>query len=295
MRYPVLCSALAIVGLLTSALPAAQVRASEEEELLPSWAGEEEEEEEEDENSRKYYAFGLRAGYWMTDMNTEATVSQGAALGSPIDFNTDLSLDDNEVIPHLEGYITTRYFSLFADWWSTKRDGTKTLTSTISFRGVSFTASTPVEAELLMETFGARIELKPVSFDYFEFAILLGARYYDIEGTISSTNPLIPSAASEQIEGPVPLGGGAIRIYPGPFGVHGPVEIFGQFLGFYIKSGEDEVRYVEAEAGIGFNSLWSHVGVLVSYRYFYAEIQTEENDRWELELSGPAAYIRVQL
>lgn len=153
-----------------------------------------------------------------------------------------------------------------------------------------------MEGSLEIITAGGWVELTPLSFDGFQLGLQVGGRYYFLEGRVESRRDAA-LAAEDTLEGPVPLVGASVALFPGP------LEIFASARGFYLSYEDDDtdvlVKYLEAEVGVAFN-FGDHLAVGGGYKVFYFLIEEEgellaEGERtMEVAHHGPVAWVRLR-
>ncbi|GIW72921.1 MAG: hypothetical protein KatS3mg102_2463 [Planctomycetota bacterium] len=238
------------------------------------------------EPARRRLWVGGRGGVWFDFLELEASARRG---DDRVDFVTDLDVDRTEPAPAAELWLTTRYLALYGDFFLIEREGSTTLRSEITFGGVTFGAATPVRGKFELLSFGGRLELRPLALDTLELAIVAGGRYYRLRGELRSVGPVAAEVEDER-QGGLPYVGAALRLYPAPL-----LELSALAQGFHFEGGDDRLSYVELEGAAGLRLLDDHLALLVSYRWIFADLRTEDGDRWNLHVHGPALYLRLQI
>lgn len=145
----------------------------------------------------KFGAFSLR------DANTEIRLdSSTGVLGTNIDFERDLDIDDRDQTLAVEGYyrFSDRHRVSFA-YVDLERDGTRVLANDISFGDQTFTAGTPVNSFYDTEILRLTYLYSFFNDDRLELAVGGGLHVSDIDLGIST-----PGGAIEESEsGTAPL------------------------------------------------------------------------------------------
>jgi hypothetical protein len=246
--------------------------------------------EDEGDDSRAHTWFGGRGGIWFLGIE-DTTIRTGAdgLAGTKLDLSADLDIDDGFAVGYAEAHIRTKYVSVFADIFHFDEEASSTLSADVSFGGETFSASTPVRADVEALSVGGRIELKPLVFDSWELALLLGGRYYKLSAELKSAQPGVAVGTDETVEGGVPFVGAALRLYPTTW-----AELYAQGQGFFYESGDDEVTYAEVEAGAALRIFGDRVAVVGAYRWFLADIDYD-GDLWDASWHGPALFLRLQI
>jgi hypothetical protein len=258
---------------------------------------------EDDESGlkRKSFSIGIKLNPWAAQFKSEVTIPRGNILGTDVDFQSDLDIDETIAISSGEFFITSRFFSLVVDYFEFEQDSSATLSANLTFAGVTFNAMAPVKTDLELDSIAAKVIVTPLSNEEFDLGIIVGARYIKVFGEISASFP-IQITASDTFEVPIPFVGLQGRIFLGI------VEIYGCLQGLvleYEPEGEDriEASYFEFELGAALN-IGDNLAVFVGYRGVSIRVDQIENDslaasnkrenKLRVLLAGPTIGLRLR-
>jgi len=107
--------------------------------------------------------------------------------GGDFDLRSDFGLKDNEwtLVPQVT--LNWWLFGVRLDYYEVEFSGSGSLSRTIEFGGVSFTAGTPVDSTARIQNFRSLGFLRFLDLDNVRLCGLLGFSYYDYRATIRST------------------------------------------------------------------------------------------------------------
>ncbi len=226
------------------------------------------------------FGFGAELRHWAANLDGDITIDQNAIVGTKIDAENTLDIDTSEAT--LDGEVWFRIFSnrFTFSWVNLENEGTKNLSQSVVFDGVTYTAGTTVESRLALNILDGTFE-RPLPFigswGDFSVNILLGVKKVDFEGEISS--PVLTT--TETVEAPLPQVGLSFR------GKVSPVEFYLAAKGLAIDVGDVSGHMVDirAEAGLG---RWYGLAVKGGYRYLGFAIESDDAEL-DLVYSGPYA------
>ncbi|MDF1664253.1 MAG: hypothetical protein P1V97_20975 [Planctomycetota bacterium] len=291
---------------ITPSLAWAQESESSVEDV-PSVGDDSKYEEESDEFSRKTLSIGFKLSVWAADLKAKVKAPRvlggtNLLLGNSVDFEGDLNLDQTIGIGSGEFFITSRFFSLYVDYFSFNEEADTTLDLSLAFAGFVFNAGVPVKSQFEVASAAVKAIIMPVSLETFELGIIVGARYFRARGEIRSVGP-IPVEASDSFEAPIPFVGLRARIFVGP------IEIYGSFQGLslsYKPPGDDtryDATYLEYELGAALN-IGDNIAIYGGLRGLIIEVDEVEDDgltvsnerknEYELSLTGVTLGVRVR-
>jgi hypothetical protein len=270
------------------------------------------EEDEEASLKRKAYSIGGRLNGWLADLEAKATIDSGSIPGTEVDFESDLDFDKTIAIASGEFFITTRFFSIYVDYFGFEDSSTTILNTTLTFEGITFMAGFPVESKLDLDSLSAKIVITPLATENAELGVVVGARYFRVFGEISTQAPIALSA-SDSFEAPIPFvglsGRAFIDIVELSDGFTISIELFGYIQGLnldYQPAGSDtryKASYLEYEGGAALN-IGDNIAIFVSYRSISVTIDEEEDEtgpalpgnenEYELFLGGPSFGVRLR-
>lgn len=305
IRNPMTALALLLVLLFAPAMAWAEVTEGGEANVDSDVSAEAE--KDEDEFGRKTLSLGVTIGLWATNIDAEVQIPNRTVAGTPIDLDGDLDFDETFIAPQIEVFFTSRFFSVYFDYFRVSEKVNTTLDASLTFAGVTFNANFPVESEFEIETAALRLKVTPLSFELFEIGAIIGARYYQLFGEIRSRDnsgfgSTAPSA-SESIEGPVPFIGVSAAVFLGF------IEVYGYVQGVSVNFDDDsdsefDVNYFEAEFGVALN-IGDHLAIIGGVRVITLEVtetetddsgpvETQEKNEFEINQAGPFLALRVR-
>lgn len=271
------------------------------------YADDSEFEEESDEFSRKTLSIGFKLSVWAADLKAKIKAPRvlggtNLLVGNDIDFEGDLDLDQTIGIGSGEFFITSRFFSLYVDYFGFEEEADTTLDLSLAFAGFVFNAGVPVKSQFEVASAAVKAVVMPLSLENFELGVIVGARYFRARGEIRSVGP-IPVEASDSFEAPIPFVGLRARIFIGPLEIYG----FFQGLSLSYRPPNDDTRYdatyAEYELGAAFNfgdniAIYGGLrGLIVTVDEVEDDNLTVNNERkneYELSLNGLTIGVRLR-
>jgi opacity protein-like surface antigen len=248
---------------------------------------------------RKYYSVGVLGGPWYGllrgTLRYPVTFDLPGGLALPGKFSADVK--DDEILPFGDFFATFKYVAIYGDFWYGRFSDETTVDANFTFAGQAFSAAAPVRAALKTITAGGRIQLNPLSIDFVELGVSLGARYVNAEGALSGQDPRTGFRVEEtrRVETALPQVGLSLTFFLGR-----SIDVYARARGFAITYRDFAITHVEGEAGVAFN-IGDHVSIGAEYRIFFAEIDDRrkdvaDQDRANLDslLQGPAVYLRLR-
>jgi len=217
--------------------------------------------------------------YWFTDLNSDIKVSNGAVANPSIDFVSDLGVEEKKGFP--EGRITLelgshkfRYAYMPLKW-----DGSKAVSTTISFGGQTFTTTTPVSTNLDLNYHRFGYEYDIIDTLDNRLGLIFEIKYLDGKANLSSA----AATVSDSIGLPLPTIGVAAQVgLPFLFSVGG--EVTGITLGSY-------AYLVDAEAMV---NLKPAPFVVLSGGYRVFKVHAEKDlDSADITVQGPFINLRA--
>jgi len=97
--------------------------------------------------SSSAFEVGARGYYWFPSLDGNVTVDQAGIVGTSIDFDKDLGIDD-ESYPMVEAFIGAGKHHFSLAYTNIEYSGTKTLTKSIVFNGKTYSASALVSSSI---------------------------------------------------------------------------------------------------------------------------------------------------
>ena len=247
-------------------------------------------------------AQSLNDKYWLEgqaffpDINTTVSVSaKNQTVGTLIDLETDLKLDDHETLPAVYGGVRFGRFSLIGEYYALNRSGMTSIARDITFNDVVYPAGGTVSSTLDTDVYRAAIGYSFVRKDNLELGAALGLHLTNFKIELSGNGhvgsaALQSEARREDALAPLPTLGlfGTYEIVP-------RVQLGARVDYLSLKIGDYDGRLVNTQASLNFQ-LFRNVGIGAMYRYVDYRLKVDKN-LWLGELSyrfnGPAAFLRA--
>jgi hypothetical protein len=222
--------------------------------------------------------------YWRPTLESEIVASTAALQGTTVDPVSDLGLDEEQnAFEGRVGLTLFRRHKLRIGYLPLSFEGDRTITGSINYDGVTFTAGTRVLTDL-----DVKILRAGYGFDFFKtpvasLGILFEVHYFDGEARLRSSTGTPDETVEFQL--PVPVLGLAFRAYPITRILSVQAEVVGVSLG-------SRGHYVDGEASLTF-SPWPFVELTGGYRLI--DLHGEDgDDELDLRLHGPFAALTLR-
>jgi hypothetical protein len=246
-----------------------------------------------DNPTRQHFWMGGGVRLWNTDFDADFSVFDTNA-GLPrtsIDLEGDLDVDVEETTFEVFwGQRHSRHgysFRIFAEEY----EGRHTLTRTITYDDVQFTAGTDVESEFGFVQANSMYEfyfLPPEYAHPVDFGLTVGLQYIGFSGVVENQAGTQKDRRDEDII--YPVFGARLRMQPHE---HAYIQITAD--GTDLEWFDNEITTLDAAVEIG--GIFSHISFGIGYRYHEAEFEadpgdTEINADWTIE--GMYLHVGVQ-
>jgi outer membrane protein len=225
---------------------------------------------------------GVRATYWVPDLEADIQVDSGGVDGTEIDAVDTLGLDD-ESFPALEVFAGLGSHHLALSAMQMNYEGNETITATIDFGDETYTGGSAVSTDLdiTMVDFYYRYDLLDLENIAAGFSIgpMLQIKYLDAEMTLET----VGKSERESLKAPIPMVG---------LGMH--IGILADMLEANVKVagiGYSGNSVVEATAEVNFTP-FPLVNVGGGYRYLVVDVD-ESDVMIDLSLTGPFLAVSV--
>ncbi len=241
--------------------------------------------------------FLLGAGSFWARLDTQVRLdSSDGRAGTVIDFESTLGMDENDVLPILQGYyrIAKNHRLAFAHF-RLYRDGTAVSDVPIRFGDQIFPANLPLSSYFDVEVSALSYSYSLIHDEKKELALNVGLQFQDIETGISGN--IGPSIISEDAEvvAPLPTFGGSFNY------AFNEKWVFRSLLGVFaieLDLGDDSEfvgEIVQLNVGVAYNA-FKNVGFSLQYNYFRVDVDVEDPD-WtgflKYEYRGPVLAVVV--
>ena len=239
--------------------------------------------------------FGINVGAFFANLDTKIRLDgTGGALGTGIDFEQDLGLDDTKTRLMVEGHW--RFFKkhrLDFSYFDLDRSGDGTSTVNIRFGDNVFQADLPVQAFLDIEVFNLGYSYSVLFDEKKELAFGLALSFQDIgiglRGTVAG-QPL-EFGETESVLAPLPT-------FTGRFAYAiTPKWIVSTNIGYFtidLGSAGDELSGDVIAGNVGVNwQLLQHFNLGLLYQWFDVDVKTERKQRQssiEYTYNGPVLF-----
>jgi hypothetical protein len=177
----------ALIAAAALALFAAPVRAQEPP---PAESG--------DDGARRTLSFGGRAevmyGYYDATHRVPVTFASGAQV------QLTKTINDAATMPYGEIFFTSRWVSLFGDFWYGHFGSRTTTDADFTLNGQTFSAARPIDTSASVLTAQFRLQVNPVSIDVFELGIFFGARWFEVDHSIRGVDARTGLSARQDVD-----------------------------------------------------------------------------------------------
>ena len=240
--------------------------------------------------------FGVNVGVFFANLDTKVRLDgTGGALGTVIDFEQNLGLDDTKTRIMAIGYW--RFFKkhrLDFSYFNLDRSGDSSSTVNIRFGDNIFQADLPLHVFLDIEVFNLGYSYSILFDEKKELAVGLALSFQDIATGLEGTGLLAGLNVSESSSVLAPL-----PTFTGRFAYAiTPKWIVDTNIGYFtieVDSGGDELSgdVIAANAGIKWQLLKHfHLGLL--YQWFRVDVETKDEAKQltvEYKYKGPVLYL----
>lgn len=237
------------------------------------------------------------AAYWPdVDSSARVTSIAGNTVGTDIDFESDLALDDTQTLPAFSaGWRVTKRFIVAGDYYSLDRSGSATAARDLVFDDVVFPASVTVRSEMNTDIYRLTLGYAFVQNEKFEAGAALGLHATDFEFVLQGearvgNAALTSTSRSKQFLAPLPTVGVFANWELAPkVTVNGRVDYMS--LGY----GDYDGAVTNAQIQVSYR-VTKNVGIGAMYRFVSYDIEVEKDD-WtgeaDYEFNGPSIYLEV--
>lgn len=237
--------------------------------------------------------FELRIGGEQLDAESTVRVDEGSVVGTSIDFEDDLGLeDDTESIAVEVAFRVGRRHQIGISRRSLDRTGTRRLDENVTFQGFTFPFGVDTESFLDLEMTGLSYTFWPLLGSSGGVGISLGAYQTDLDAgitgraTVGGVELSRTEEASESA--PLPFLGVEVRLQPAD-----RWRVLGRYRVLSIDDLDGwEGDLTDASAGVELQLL-PHLWVGAAYRIYELDVQVDESSfsgAAELDFSGLGAY-----
>lgn len=232
----------------------------------------------------------LRIGGFWPSVDTQFRLDGTASpIGSDIDFESMLGLEDRKLLPNAELTLRLGHWSRFeVEYFKLARSGTANLTTNLSIGDQTFAAGVTVRSTLDFEMYRGAYGFSFINNDRTEMGVSVGVHFMRMEMSVQDVGGGLLSE-SGKLTLPLPN-----------LGVYGSVALGDNFalVGrsqlFYLKIGDDTGRLLHIAGAVEYYPI-DHVGLGVGYAYFDLDAKSTSTDftgEFRFTQHGPTAYVK---
>ncbi len=242
--------------------------------------------------------YWFNAGAFFPDVDTSVQVSstQNNTIGTKIDLENDLKLDDKETLPSISaGARISNHFSVNAEYYSLHRKGATSLSRDIVFDDVTYPTGVEVGSSFDSDVYRLTVDWSFIRRENMEFGAAIGLHATQFEVTLSGDGHIGQAALTTEARrrdalAPLPT--------VGLYGAYAPTSRW-TFTGRvdYLSLTIDDYdgRLINAQATASYR-LWENISVGAAYRYVDYDVKADKK-KWTGELaytfSGPVIFIQA--
>jgi hypothetical protein len=242
--------------------------------------------------------YWFNAGAFFPDIDTSVQVSstQDSTVGTKIDLENDLKLDDKETLPSITvGARLSDHFSINAEYYSLHRKGETILSRDIVFDDVTYPTGVDVGSSFDSDVYRLTVDWSFMRSDDMELGAAIGLHATQFEVALSGEGhvgeaTLATEARRRDALAPLPT--------IGLYGAWAPTPRWtftgrADYLSLTID--DYEGRLINAQATASYR-LWENISVGAAYRYVDYDVKANKK-RWTGDLaytfSGPVIFIQA--
>jgi hypothetical protein len=238
------------------------------------------------------------AAYW-PNVDTEVQISSvtNSTIGTVIDLEQDLDLDDRKVLPSVSaGARLGSGFSIGFDYYSLGRNGSVAISRDIIFDDVTYPTNAVIESEFNTDIYRFTVGYAFARGPNYEVGGAIGLHATDFEVSLSGQGTIagnpVASTQTRRRSALAPLP--TVGLF-GTWEVAPRVTIGGRIDYLSLSIGDYDGRLINTQATIAYR-LWENVGIGLMYRYVDYRLDVEKNDylgRIQYKFNGPAIFLQL--
>lgn len=231
--------------------------------------------------SRAWAIVDVEGRYWFTDLNATAKVSSAGVTGTDIDFADDLGIDDKKGF--FDGRITLELgkHRIRYGYAPLKWSGSRTLSSSVTFNGQTYSASAGVDTDLKLDYHRLAYEYDFIDTLDNRLGVIVEAKYFSGDARLAASS--LGLDEKETLRAPIPTIGVAGQVGL-PFLLSVGAEVTGITLG-------KKAYLYDAEAGVNIKPA-PFVVISGGYRIFRLHVEDSDN-KGDFTLKGPYVMLRA--
>jgi hypothetical protein len=240
--------------------------------------------------------FVLGVGPFWARLDTKVRLdSSSGQIGTAIDFESTLGMDENDVLPISQAYYRfAKNHRLAFGYFRLNRNGVAVSDVPIRFGDVIFPANLPLSSYFDVDVYALSYAYSLIHDEKKELAFSIGLQFQDIETGIAGTLGGVISEDADVIA-PLPTFGGTFDY------AFNEKWVFTSSLGVFaieLDLGDDSEfvgEIVHLNAGVAYKA-FKNVGLALQYNYFRVDVEVEDPDWMGLlkyEYRGPVLAVLV--
>ncbi|HUD30902.1 MAG TPA: hypothetical protein VMQ93_18705 [Novosphingobium sp.] len=242
------------------------------------------------------YWLSIMAFYPKVDTNVRvAAEGPNQEVSTDIDFEQDLALDNDEILPSVTAGARFGKVIVGADYYQLKRNGSIELARDIVFDGVTYPTAARVESGFDSDIYRLTVGYAIVRNPSLELGAALGAHVTRFELSIAGEGSVGEQSGQTEVRrrnvlAPLPTVGlfGTWKVAPG-------LELNARADYLSLKIDDYDGRLVNAQVGANY-AIMKNVALGVAYRYVDYRLGIEKerwNGRIRYKLKGPALVLQA--
>ena len=231
------------------------------------------------------FDFGARGYYWWPDFSGDLRVDENAIVGTTIDAQDDLDIDD-ESYPTVEVFFGLGNHHLTLTYTKADYSGENNITRDIVFNGQTYTANAFVESDLEFQMLDLEYQYDFINIENvvggFSMGVLARAKYIEGEARLKSVS--LGFDEDETFKVPLPMLGIGVR-----------VGLIADLLEARVKGAGitySGSTFYDAQADLAFTP-FPAVAIHGGYRIMKLNIDDISNVTSDIEFKGPYAGITI--
>jgi len=241
------------------------------------------------------YWISAMAFYPRIDTDVRVATAAQADIGTDIDFEKDLALDHDEILPSFSGGARFGRVIVGADFYKLDRKGQIGLARDISFDGVVYPATAQVRSGFESEIYRLTVGYAFVQNSSVELGAAIGAHVTRFDMSISGQGTVGGQVGQTEVRrrdalAPLPTIGAFITYKVAP-----RVELNGRFDWLSLKIDDYDGRLLNAQVGANY-AVAKNLALGVAYRYVDYRLGIDKerwNGRVRYKLHGPAVLLQA--
>ena len=241
------------------------------------------------------YWINVQAYYPKVDTNVRVSANTAQTVGTDIDFENDLDMDNKEVLPAVSVGARFGRVVVGGDFFRLKRTGSVLLGRDITFDDVTYPVDARVDSGFSSNIYRLTVGYSFIRKPDLEIGGAIGAHVTSFR--VSLSGEIEGSEQGFDLEGrrkkvlaPLPTLGLYGTWQPAP-----KVELTGRIDYLKLKIGDYDGKLVNAQAGVSYR-IFNHASLGVAYRYVDYRLGVDKdawNGRVRYKLHGPALVLQA--